>query len=91
MGRTINIVEHDTQSSPTGRAGRLHLKYLFPRKAEAVLCHDVGLWLDGKYRCNLVLANVRGVKEPWAVITDENPSLQTLWQYGLRFRVEELF
>ena len=23
--------------------------------------------------------------------TDENPSLQTLWQYGLRFRVEELF
>ena len=30
-------------------------------------------------------------KEPWAVITDENPSLQTLWQYGLRFRVEELF
>ncbi|MDJ0573241.1 MAG: hypothetical protein QNJ53_29975 [Pleurocapsa sp. MO_192.B19] len=67
------------------------MKYLFPRKAEAVLCHDVGLWLDGKYRCNLVLANVRGVKEPWAVITDENPSLQTLWQYGLRFRVEELF
>ena len=23
--------------------------------------------------------------------TNENPSLQTLWQYGLRFRVEELF
>ena len=23
--------------------------------------------------------------------TDEEPSLQTLWQYGLRFRVEELF
>ena len=37
------------------------------------------------------MANVKGVKEPWAVITDENPSLQTLWQYGLRFRVEELF
>ena len=36
-------------------------------------------------------ANVRGVREPWAVITDEEPSLQTLWQYGLRFRVEELF
>ncbi len=44
-----------------------------------------------KYRCNIVLANVKGVKEPWAVITDEEPSLQTLWQYGLRFRVEELF
>jgi hypothetical protein len=49
------------------------------------------LWLDGEYRCNLVLANVEGVREPWAVITDEQPSLQTLWQYGLRFRVEELF
>lgn len=31
------------------------------------------------------------VSEPWAVITDETPTLQTLWQYGLRFRVEELF
>jgi hypothetical protein len=49
------------------------------------------LWLDGEYRCNLVLANVKGVPEPWAVITDEEPSRQTLWQYGLRFRVEELF
>ena len=37
------------------------------------------------------MANVKGVREPWAVITDEEPSLQTLWQYGLRFRVEELF
>lgn len=31
------------------------------------------------------------VAEPWAVITNETPTLQTLWQYGLRFRVEELF
>ena len=38
-----------------------------------------------------MLANVKGVKEPWAVISNEEPSLQTLWQYGLRFRVEELF
>lgn len=37
-----------------------------------------------------VLASVKGVKEPWAVITDEPPTLQTLWQYALRFRVEEL-
>ena len=46
----------------------------------------VGLWLDGHYRCNLVLASPQGVKEPWAVITDELPTLQTLWQYALRFR-----
>jgi hypothetical protein len=38
-----------------------------------------------------VLATVKGAKEPWAVITDEPPTLQTLWQYALRFRVEELF
>jgi len=48
----------------------------------------VGLWLDGEQHCNVVLANVKGVKKPWAVITDEEPSLQTLWQYGLRFRIE---
>ena len=32
-----------------------------------------------------------GVAEPWTVITDEVPTLQTFRQYGLRFRVEELF
>jgi hypothetical protein len=80
-----DVILHGVRKHP------IELKYLCPHKAEAILCHDVGLWLDGKYRCNIILANVRGVKEPWAVITDENPSLQTLWQYGLRFRVEELF
>ncbi len=69
----------------------IEIMYLWPPKGEAVLYHNVGLWLDGEYRCNIVLANVKGVKEPWAVITDETPSLETLWQYGLRFRVEELF
>lgn len=80
-----DVILHGVRKHP------IELKYLCPPKAEAVLCRNVGLWLDGKYRCNAVLANVKGVKEPWAVITDENPSLQTLWQYGLRFRVEELF
>ncbi len=69
----------------------IELKYLYPPKSEATLYHNVGLWLDGKCRSNFVLANVKGVKEPWAVITDEDPTLQTLWQYALRFRIEELF
>jgi hypothetical protein len=69
----------------------VELKYLCPSKSEAILYHHVGLWLDGKYRSNLVLANVKGAKEPWAVITDEVSTLQTLWQYALRFRIEELF
>ena len=52
---------------------------------------NVGLWTDGIHRTNLVLATVKGAKDSWAVITDEVPSLQTLWQYSLRFCVEELF
>lgn len=67
------------------------VRQLWPSKGEATLYHQVGLWQDGACRCNLVLANVRGVKERWAVITDESPTLKTLWQYGLRFEVEELF
>lgn len=64
---------------------------VYPKKGEAVFYRHVGLWQDGIHRCNLVLASPLGVKEPWAVITDEPPSLQILWQYALRFRVEELF
>jgi len=51
----------------------------------------VGLWADGTHRCNLVLATVSGAKDSWAVATDEPPTLQTLWQYALRFQIEELF
>lgn len=64
---------------------------LYPPLGEARLYENVGLWLDGEHRCNLVLATVQGAKDSWAVITDEPPTLQTLWQYALRFRVEELF
>ena len=69
----------------------IEVRALWPSKGEAALYENVGLWQDGEHRCNLVLATVRGTKESWAVITDESPSLQTLWQYALRFRVEELF
>jgi hypothetical protein len=64
---------------------------LYPPLGEACLYRQVGLWVDGTHRCNLVVATVKGAKDSWAVITDEAPSLQTLWQYALRFRVEELF
>jgi hypothetical protein len=64
---------------------------LYPRLGEACLIRNVGLWSDGAHRCNLVLATVSGAKDSWAVATDEPPSLQTLWQYALRFCIEELF
>ena len=41
----------------------IELKYLWPSKGEAIFYHHVGLWLDGECRCNIVLANVKGVKE----------------------------
>lgn len=64
---------------------------MYPPLGPARLYRHVGLWLDGVHRSNLVLATVKGAKEPWAVVTNEAPSLQTLWQYALRFQVEELF
>ena len=57
---------------------------LYPALGEARLYRQVRLWADGVYRCNLLLATVKGAKESWAVVTDEPPSLQTLWQYALR-------
>lgn len=62
-----------------------------PPLGEARLYRQVRLWADGVYRCHLVLAIVQGAKDSWAVVTDEPPSLKTLWQYALRFQVEELF
>ena len=75
----------------TSRRYPLMVGTLFPPFGEARLYQNVGLWQDGNHRCNLVLATVKGAKEAWAVVTDEPPSLPTLWQYALRFRVEELF
>jgi len=59
---------------------------IYPALGEARFYRNVGLWQDGTYRCNLVLASV--AKEPWAVLTDEPPTLQTLWYNMLRFQVE---
>ena len=79
-----DVLVHGARRYPTAVAK------LYPHVGEAVFCGNVGLWLDGYYGCNVVLASPQGIKQPWAVITDESPSLQTLWQYALRFRVEEL-
>ncbi|MCT7965123.1 transposase [Laspinema sp. D1] len=80
-----DVLIHTTRRYP------LKVGTLYPPLGEARLYQNVGLWLDGEHRCNLVLATVQGAKESWAVVTDEPASLQTLWQYALRFQVEELF
>ncbi len=58
---------------------------------EAKLYHQLRLWESGTEQINLVVAYPQGTTEVWAVMTDEPPSLNALWQYGLRFRIEELF
>ena len=60
-------------------------------RGEAKTYHQVRLWEPGLEMVNLVSAYPNGVKESWAVITNETPTLQTLWQYGFRFCIEELF
>lgn len=75
----------------TSRRYPIAVGTLYPPLGEARLYQNVGLWQESVHHCNLVLATVQGAKESWAVVTDEPPSLQTLWQYALRFRVEELF
>lgn len=64
---------------------------LWPPVNQATFYHKVRLWREAVLKVNLVVANHQGADEPWAVITDEPPTLETLWQYALRFRLEELF
>ncbi len=76
-------------SGPLRRA--VAVRSLWPSLNQARLYHHVRLWSEAVLKVNLVLAYPKGVDEPWAVITDERPTLETLWQYALRFRLEELF
>lgn len=59
------------------------LRDLFPPKDQVYLLPEVTVL--GDVRCNLGTANCRGVKEPWAVLTDTPLSLQTFQLYGRRF------
>jgi hypothetical protein len=59
------------------------LRELFPPKDQVYLLPEVTVL--GDVRCNLGTANCRGVKEPWAVLTDTPLSLQTFQLYGRRF------
>lgn len=84
----------DTQvHGPLGKGRSCPLTYLAPRVGEAKLYHNVRLWEDAHHQCNLVLAHPQGIEEDdfWAIITDQTPTLNTLWRYGERFCCEELF
>jgi hypothetical protein len=55
------------------RRNPIEVACVYPKKGEAALYRNVGLWADGVHHCNLVVASPQGVKEPWAVITNEPP------------------
>ncbi len=67
------------------------VRQLYPPKGQVKLYHQVRIWTDAQLQCNLALASMRGVKDKWAIMTDETPTLETFWDYGLRFRIEQLF
>lgn len=53
-------------------------------RGEAKMYHQVRLWESGTTVVNLAHAYPTGTAEPWTIITDEVPTLQTFRQYGLR-------
>ncbi len=82
----------DTTIHGVGRRGfGSEVRRIWPPKGGAKFYHNVRLWEDGQLEGNLALASLRGIKENWALITDEALTLQTFWCYGLRFDIEEMF
>ncbi len=86
-------IPKDTLVHGPFRRGSCTIDFLKPQRGEAKLYHNVRLWEDASIACNLVLAMPIGLEEEeaWAIITDEAPSLETLWRYGKRFCCEEMF
>ena len=62
------------------------------KRGEALCLHNIRLHKEENYGpVNLAFGrnNVNG--EFWAIISDEKTTLQTFWEYGLRFDIEENF
>ena len=66
-----------------GKGKTAPVSALLPPSEEAYLFRDITVL--GDIECHLATANVSMAGEPWAVITDTPPSLQTFSLYGQRF------
>lgn len=66
-----------------GKGKTASVSALLPPSEEAYLFRDITVL--GDIACHLATANVSMAGEPWAVITDTPPSLQTFSLYGQRF------
>ncbi|WP_284525995.1 transposase [Microcystis panniformis] len=67
------------------------VRELYPPKRQACFDRNVQVWQEARITAHLALASVPGVKDNWAILSDEPPTLDTFWQYGLRFPIEHLF
>jgi len=68
----------------TGADGRTQtVEQLLPPQEQAYLFENVRV-LDG-IACHLVTARLPATKDPWAVLSNQPPSLQTFAVYGKRF------
>ena len=83
-------IPHDTPIH-IGSQAVFEVKALLPAQGNAIGYQGVKLWSDGELSSNLMMGNLDNAEEPWAVITDERATLQTLWDYGKRFGCEELY
>jgi len=82
------------QDSWIWRAGKgwCQLKSFHFKRGEALCLHHVRLYKTQRYGpIHLIVGrnNVNG--EFWAIVSDEMTTLQTFWEYGLRFDIEENF
>ncbi|UFP95046.1 transposase [Gloeobacter morelensis] len=74
---------------PGGGSFRLGSVAIPPRQVQLWPSVRVGKQRYGKV--HLVMAHPERGKERWYVLSDEPVSLQTLWEYGLRFQTEQQF
>ncbi|WP_293085661.1 hypothetical protein [Moorena sp. SIO4A1] len=75
----------------TGK-GWCQLKQFHFKRGEALCFHNVGLHKDqwyGSVHIAFGRNNING--EFWAIVSDEPTTLQTFYEYGLRFDIEEAF
>jgi hypothetical protein len=84
-------LKHDTWIWRAGK-GWCQLKDFHLHRGEALCFHTVKLHKQqgyGPVHVAMGYNNVNG--EFWAIVSDEPTSLQTFWEYGLRFDIEEAF
>lgn len=62
-----------------------------PQAGEAYFLHNVHITQERFGPVHLALANIKGSKEEWLIVSDQRTSVESFDEYGLRFDIEENF